>query len=413
MTIVLGLEAVTAAYPLQTGGEFGGGTPLEWTQTALLGILGYGLLAGVGALVVAFGYRALTVRELPIGPAVLVGTALPAGWLTAEAIRHGEVVADSPLVHYTSGTFLLGVLFVGCIAAFGGHRLGDHLACGVYGITPIETSGPVATLVQSAGLASVVQLPASIDDAEGYPPVDDDRKRALADREFLFPSGLSIPERRSRLESRIESDFGVGYVRADLTDAGAVTSIAVGDRRVGVSSTLGPDRVAVAIAGDPSPRASAGDPIEVWTAGEDSSRLVTTGTLRASAGSVTTVIVDADDADAFEPDGRYQLTTRPETPSDGRALVSAIRAGDETVTAITIEDDGPLASEFAGWIPGTVLAVDRGEEILSLPADKEPLQPDDTVYVFGTPTELEALATELEPSPAPETRTERTHAAES
>ncbi|WP_440772031.1 hypothetical protein [Natronorubrum sp. DTA28] len=404
MTIALGLEAVASTHPLQTGGEFGGNTTLEWTRTALLGILGYGLLAGVGALVAAFGYRALTVRELPIGPAVLVGTTLPAGWLMTEALRHGEVIADSPLVHYTSGTFLLGVLFVGCVAAFGGYRLGDHLACGAYGITPIGSNGPVATLVQSAGLASAVQLPASIGDAEGYPPVDDERKRALAGREFLFPSGLSVPGRRSRLESRIESDFGVGYVRADLTDAGAVTSIAVGDQQAGVSSTLGPDQVAVAIAGDPSPRASAGDPIEVWTADEDSSRLVTTGTLRASAGSVTTVVVDADDADAFEPNGRYQLTTRPETPSDGHALVSAIRAGDETVTAITVEDDGPLASEFAGWVAGTVLVIDRGEEILSLPADKEPLQPNDRVYVFGTPTELEALATELEPSRTPEMR---------
>ncbi|WP_440766814.1 hypothetical protein [Natronorubrum sp. DTA7] len=402
MTTALGLEAVIAAYPMQAGGEFGGETTLEWSRTALLGILGYGLLAGVGALVVAFGYRALTVRELPIGPAVLAGTALPAGWLTAEVLRHGEVVADSPLVHYTSGTFLLGVLFVGCVTAIGGQRLGDHLACGVYEITPIEHGGPVAALVQSAGLASVVQLPASIDDAEGYPTVDDERKRALADREFLLPSGLSVPERRSRLESRIESDFGVGYVRADLSDAGAVTAIAVGDRRVGVSSTLGPDQVAVAIEGEPSPRASAGDPIEVWTADEGSSRLVTTGSLRASAGSATTVIVNADDSDAFEPGGCYQLTTRPETPSDGRALVSAIRAGDETVTAITVEDDGPLASEFAGWVSGTVLAIDRGEEILSLPADKEPLQPDDRVYVFGTPTELEALATtKTNPIPTP------------
>ncbi|WP_436346642.1 hypothetical protein [Natronorubrum sp. FCH18a] len=407
MSIAIALESVTATHPLQTGAEFGGTTTIEWTRAALLGILGYGLLAGIGALAVAFGYRALTVRELPIGPAVLVGLALPSGWLTAEALRHGEVIVDSPLVHYTSGTFLFGVLFVGCVAAVGGHRLGDHLACGVYEITAIEASGPVADLVQSAGLAIVVSLPGSIDDAEGYPSVDDERKQELADREFLLPSGLSVPERRSRLESRIESDYDVGYVRADLSEEGAVATIAVGDRQTGVSPTLGPDQVAVAIAGDPSPRASAGDPIEVWTADEGSSRLVTTGTLRASAGPITTVVVDADDVDAFEPDGRYQLTTRPETPSDGHALVSAIRAADETVVAITVEDGGPLESEFAGWVPGTVLAIDRDDEVLTVPADKEPLAAGDTIYVFGTPAELRELATGLGPSIAPDTRTEQ------
>lgn len=394
--LMTSIAAAVAAEPLQTGGELGGETTIEWTRTALLGILGYGLLAGAGTLAVAVGYRALTVRRVPIGPAVLAGLALPTGWLASEAIRHGRVVADSPLVHYTTGSFLLGMLFAGSVAAVAGRRLGDHIACGAYDITPIDASGPIAERVQSAGRCVAVTLPESIDDADGYPAVDEHSKRDLAGREFLFSSDLSIPALRSRLEHRLEADYDIGYVRAELAADGTVSAVSIGDRRSGIGPTLGPDRVAVAIAGDPSPRASAGDPIEVWTDDAESSRLVATGRLRASVGSITTLIVDADDATCFESGDRYRLTTRPETSSDAHALVSAIRSGDETVTAVTVEPDGPLDGEFVGWLSGTVLAIDRGETTLSLPAGNESLMAGDTVYRFGTPAAL------ADPSARPE-----------
>ncbi|ADB59243.1 hypothetical protein Htur_0342 [Haloterrigena turkmenica DSM 5511] len=382
---------------LQSGDAFGGSTTVEWTRTALLGILGYGLLAGVGALTVAFGYRGATVRKSPHGAAVLAGLALPSGWLVLEALRRGEVVVDSPLVHYTSGSYLLGLVAAGALAATGGYRLGDHLACGVYDVTELETDGSAADLVRSAGLAVAVALPESIDDAEGYPAVDDAVKRKLAGRQLRFPNDLTLPELRSRLEARLESDFDIGYVRAELSEDGAVEAVSVGDRTHGISPSLGPDRVAVAVAGDPPARASTGDPVEVWTDG-DTRQFVATGTLRASTGPITTLLVDADDAEAFDPGQRYRLTTRPETPSAGHALVAAIRTGDETVTATTAEDGGPLESEFAGWVPGRVLAIERDDEIVSLPADKDPLEAGDTLYVFGTPDELEASPSDADDS---------------
>ncbi|QSX00937.1 hypothetical protein [Haloterrigena alkaliphila] len=394
MTATLLLEAFGAAEPLQSAGS----ASIKWTRTALLSILGYGLLAGAGALAVAFGYRALTVRKLPAGPAVLVGLALPTGWLTIGAVRQGTVVAESPLLHYTSSVFLLGVVAAGTLAAAGGHRLGDHLACGVFDVRPLERSGPVADLVRSAGLAVAVTLPDTIDDADGYPTVDAARKRELAGRRFLFPSDLSVSELQARLEARIESDFDVGYVCAELDEDGSAVGVAVGDRQVGVSPTLGPDQVAVAIAADPPSRASTGDPVEIWTTGDGQNGFVATGTLRASAGSATTLLVDADDATAFEAGRRYRLTTRPETPSDGHALVSAIRAADETVTVRTVDEGGPLENEFAGWVPGRVLAIERGDEIISLPADREPLEAGNMVYAFGTPVELEAPSSVLEES---------------
>ena len=375
---------------LQTGVELDSSTTIEWTRTALLELLSYGLLAGIGAFVLAFGYRALTVRQLPAGPAVLLGLALPAGWLTTEAVRHGPVLADSPLVHYTTGSYFLGILFAGTIVAVGGHRLGDHLACGTYGITMVDASGPVAALVQSAGRSAVVTLPASIDDAEGYPAADEAVKRDLEGRLFRFPSALSIHELESRIERRLETDFDVGYVDAVVADDGTVGALSIGGRRAGISPTLGPAQVVVTIAGDPSPRASTGDPVEIWTDSDASSQLVATGTLRACAGSVTTITVDADDADAFEPGEQYRLTTRPKARSDAHALVSAIQSEDETVAVTQIEADSPLENEFVGWIPGTVLVIERDGDVLSLPADNEPIEAGDTLYVFGTPAKLTA-----------------------
>lgn len=392
MIATIGLEALSADGGLSV--SVGDGTTLEWTRVALLDILGYGVVAGIVALVGAFGHRAMTVRKLPAGPAVLVGLALPASWLTTVAIRHDAVIADAPLTHYTSGTFLFGVLTTGTIAAVGGHRLGDRLACGSYEIRRFDAtgSGNVTELLQSAGLAVAVTLPSSIDDAEGYPVVDESVSRMLEGQRFLLPSGLSLAARRTRIEGRIETDFDVGYVRVELAADGALSSVSVGGKRSGISPTLGPDQVAVAIAGNLSANASAGDPIDVWTDEGDSSQLVATGTLRSSSGSVVTLLVDGDDSNAFEPRKRYRLTTRPETPPDWHALVAAIRGAAETVVAIEVDADGPLESEFVGWIPGTVLLLERNGEEEALPAESEALQAGDTAYVLATPAELESLS---------------------
>ncbi|ELY56690.1 cation:proton antiporter regulatory subunit [Natronolimnohabitans innermongolicus] len=381
--------AVLAAEPIQNGDAFGDEATVEWTRVALLGILGYGLLAGASALALSGGYRAVTARELPVGGAVLFGLAPPAGWLSYRAVVHGEVVADSPLVHYTSGLFLLGVVAAGTVAAVGGRRLGDHLACGALGVRRVDAAGSVADLVRSAGLSVTLSLPDSIDDAEGYPSVDEGVKRDLAGRRLRFPNDCSPTELRARLERRLEVDFGIGYVSAELSAAGDVETLTVGGRRDGIGPTLGPNCVAVAVAADPPSKASAGDPVEVWTTGSESTQYVATGTLRASTDSTVTLVVDADDADSLTAGGRYRLTTRPAEPSTGYALVAAIRSADETVAVRTVESDGPLESEFAGWVPGTVLAIGRGEDVLSLPADNEPLEAGDTLYVFGTPDQLD------------------------
>lgn len=45
-----------------------------------------------------------------------------------------------------------------------------------------------------------------------------------------------------------------------------------------------------------------------------------------------------------------------------------------------------------------MLAIERDDEIVSLPADKDPLEAGDTLYVFGTPDELEASPSDADDS---------------
>jgi len=323
---------------------------LEWTRAAALGILGYGLLAGLVTTALAFGYRARTVQNLARGPAIIVGLAAPLTWLCIELWRDGVIVADSPLAHYTTGTYLLGVVATGTILSTGGHRLGDHLACGVFGISGLDASGPIADRIRSAGIATVLTLPEAIDDADGYLPVDDDSKRMLEGRIVLLPQELSPAERRSRLRRRLENDFGyrLRCYRDRCRRHCHVTHGRCAANRSQCEAATGP--CCRRNSGRVPPRVSTGDPVEVWTTDSDSSRLVATGTFRSSSGSVATLIVDEDDAAVFTLETRYRLTVHQELPSDGSELASAIRAADETITLATVVSNGPLESEFVGWV---------------------------------------------------------------
>ncbi|WP_195893079.1 cation:proton antiporter regulatory subunit, partial [Halopiger djelfimassiliensis] len=55
-------------------------------------------------------------------------------------------------------------------------------------------------------------------------------------------------------------------------------------------------------------------------------------------------------------------------------------------------------NEFAGWVSGTALAIDREDAEIAVPADNETLQAGDTLSVFGTPAQLQRLEEEPEAS---------------
>ncbi|WP_415378750.1 cation:proton antiporter regulatory subunit [Halosimplex sp. TS25] len=368
----------------------------DWTTNALLQIIGYGLYASVTALGVSFVYRGYTTRAVPVGVASIIGLSFVALSLNITALTEPAIIGDTGKLHYATSTYLLGVFIFAAVNAEIGRRIGDHFACDVFDIDRLDATGAVARLFRSANLLVTVELPETVEDLDGYPAVDEATKRELAGRQMQFPRRLSDDELASRLVTRLERDFGVGHAHVQLADDGGVASLAVGERPSGIGPSLPPGTVALAVEGDPSPDVSTGDPVEVWATGGDAERLVATGKFRATVGDVATLTVGTSAAEAFDVDETYRLVTRPDTASDLNELVATIWEADETVTAVTVADAGPLHGEFVDWLPVSVLAVERDGEPIPFPAANETLEVGDTVYVLGTPEGLHSLA-EYEP----------------
>jgi len=362
----------------------------SWTQTAVLSILGFGLLALVAVAPVAFLFRQYTTRQLPAGAGVLFGSAVVSVWLAVDSALTGTLVGDTGLVHYGTGAFLLGTFVVSSVAAESGRRIGDRIGCDVYDITHLDAGTDAVGLLQSARLAVAVDVPTRIGDADGYFAVDEQTKQSLAGRQFLFPRRLDLDELRERFESRIVADFDVDYVDAELSDEGRVTSLNVGSKPSGLGASLPPGTVGVAVQATPLPEAGVGDPVEVWTTG-DTEQFVAKAEFRSSDGETTTLLVDEDDIDAIEQNEQYRLVTHPDTADDLAEFIPVIRDVEETMTTVTVEPGGPLEGEFAGWLPVSVPVLDRGGTPIPFPAQRETLQAGDVAYVIGTPSDIARL----------------------
>ncbi|ELZ13014.1 hypothetical protein C478_08843 [Natrinema thermotolerans DSM 11552] len=366
----------------------------EWTETAMRTVVGFALLSGLVATVVAFGYRVASARALPVGVGLFAGLGVVVGWLNAVGLGRSTILDGTPLVHYATAAYFLGAIAASALSAEGGRRVGDRIARDVFDIERLGATGEIAALVRSARLPSVVRLPDRIDDAAGYPSVEPSIKRDLAGSTVLLPQVDTHSALRTRLSSRLERDYDLGHVSITVGANGAIDRLAVGGTRSGIAATIPPGTVAVSVRGERAPAVGAGDPVEVWTTADGSSRLVATGRLWATDGDAATVAVDADAADrlATEPDARYRLAARSDPPDDGFRLLAALRAADGTVRSVTVDDGGSLENVFVGWVPGTVLAVVRDGEVRPFPADNLTLRAGDDLSVLGTVDELRSVA---------------------
>ncbi|WP_226040443.1 TrkA C-terminal domain-containing protein [Natrinema sp. DC36] len=368
--------------------------PTETLVEALVGILGFTLLAAGAGAGVAFTYRWYSADEIPEGVAVLFGVALVAIWLNTQTALSQAILGNTGLLEPRTAIYTVAAFVASAIAADAGRRLGDYLARDVFVVATPRTITEVTQLVRSAGRVVSVELPEEIGDIDGYDPVDDSVKAEVAGQTFLFPGRLTVAKRRERLIARLERDFGIGHVDVDLEPDGSVGYLAVGSRPAGIGPTLAPGTVAVALAGDPAADASPGDAVRIWARDEESTtaRRVAGGELRATAADVVTVALDAEDARDLEPGREYRLATLPGSPDAERDLVSLLRAADETVTTVAVEPDDPLAGLSIDALPVLVVALERegedGDEHLPLPAGGVRLAVGDIAYVLGRPDAL-------------------------
>ncbi len=367
---------------------------LESVFDVLVRLLGFAVLAAGTAAGAAAAFRWYSADELPEGVAVLVGVSMVAIWLNTKTALQDAIIGTTPLLDPATAVYTVAAFVVSAIAADGGRRLGDHLAGSVFAISTPRTIDDVSQLVRSAGRVVSVELPAEIEDVDGYDPVDDATKAELTGKTFLLPRRLTVDALRDRLIDRLERDHGVGHVDVEFATDGSIEYLAVGSRPAGIGPTLAPGTVAVALRGDPAADASPGDSVRLWRRDGDSVRRVTRGELRGTAGDVVTMAVDAADATTIEPAGDYRLVTLPDNPGAERELVSLLRAADETVTTLAIEQGAPLEGTTVGSVPVLVLAIDRDGEAIALPAPETVLDAGDTAYVLARPDALRRLTAE-------------------
>lgn len=84
-------------------------------------------------------------------------------------------------------------------------------------------------------------------DISGKPKVLDELKSELSEREFIFPSDLSIEEIGNRIRRRLISDWGVGDVELEIDETGKIVYFAVSAKESGLSETIPKGKLAVPV----------------------------------------------------------------------------------------------------------------------------------------------------------------------
>jgi hypothetical protein len=400
-------------------------------------ILGTALLSGTVAAVAAILYRWYVHERVPRGAAVLAGLSAVALLLNTTA-AFGQVLVGSgdPLsmeaVVFNTATFVLAG-----VAAPVGRFIGDRIAVDTVAFAgAAEVDAEVGRLVRTVGRVTTVELPAEPDevaDMEGYEPVEEATKAALAGKTLLFPRRLTVGELREQFVTRLKAEYDVGHVDVEIQPDGVVSYLAVGRRATGLGHSLPPGSAAVAVVADPPPSASPGDLVQVWeTGGADSTgdpdeaskraiesgdgvgvsdsgvnvsdpgvsvsdpRRVTTAEVRATAGDVVTLVVDAGIAPEIAG-GSYRLVTLPAEPRPDREFARLLHAASATMAPVSIHPESEAAGSTVGELPAAVVVLSPASgSLVPLPEANRPLEAGDTVYVIGQPDAIrrvEELAT--------------------
>lgn len=355
---------------------------------AAITLVTFSLLAIVVAGVTAVIYRWYFRSEVPEGVAILLGTAVVALYLNTASL--GEVVGGTDAALLTAESVFFNVVALGVAAAVSpvGRYAGDRLAVDVFALTGVaELEGGIGTAVRSLGRYTVVTLPPAeeIADIDTYEPVSMEKKAELSEKTLFFPHKLSTEELRDRLVERVKTEYGVGYVDADLKEDGTLEYFAVGSRVTGIGPTLAPGAAAVAVSTDPPFSATAGDMVQVWRT-EPESKRIATGELRGVSGNVATVALDESDAANLSVEGGYRLVTLPAEPQADREFASLLRNADETMATATVVDGSTLVGTAVGDVTAVVAAVHPANgSIQAIPPRAYTFAAGDTVYLVGRP----------------------------
>ncbi|WP_277553316.1 potassium transporter TrkA [Halobaculum limi] len=394
-------------------------------------LVGFAAVAFLVAAIAAAVYRWYVSEPVPRGLTTLLGTATVAVYLNtvglfSSVLPVGGVVATDPFAPMTVLRNVVSLL-VAAGSTPVGRRAGDAFATNVTAVAGGDrVEGELSRFARRVGRIRPVELPDEVSDIDGYDPVDDATRERLAGETLLFPRRLSDAELRDRLVTRLKEEYGVGHVDAEF-DGTDVTRLAVGRRMAGIGPTLEPSARAVAVRADPPNGAGPGDVVQVWrhppnpdegenaraavdgvgAANGDEERVgieatesdgglegvqaerVATAELRAVAGDVVTLAVDAADVEAFDADGTYRLVTMPRSPRTDREFASLLRLADETMAVLHVEAGSALDGATVGEVTGSVVAVESADRsVQPIPPRGYVLAADETVYLVARPETL-------------------------
>ena len=362
--------------------------------------VGAALLAGAAAL----GYRWYTKLRLPTWLSILLGLSVVALYLNTVGVfsdlLRGETSVFSPSVV----VFNVLALAVGAAAAPVGRLVGDRIATDVFAVAGVrELDVEVSRIVRSMSRITDVTLPDDPDDIadlEGYDPVPAATKEALAGKTLIFPRRLTVADLEARLGTRLQDDYDVGHVDVELSADGTVEYLALGSRATGIGPTLAPGTVAVAVRADPANAASPGDRVQVWRTEPEPKRLLT-AELRAHVDDVATLAVDEEDASRLDATTTYRLVTLPSEPQAEREFASLLRAAEETMYVVTVDEGSDLVGLPADGLDATVVAVKAVDGGIDTLARDRPLAPGDEVYLVSRPETFRRLEARSSPDASP------------
>lgn len=376
--------------------------PLVAARSLVLYVIVSAAIAGAVAAI----YRWYVSETAPSGVTTIAGVGAVALYLNTASLGT-VVIADGPSPFQADAVvFNLVALGVATVAAPIGARVGDRAATDVFAVAKgRRIEGEVGRLTRSVGRVTPVTLPEEIEDIPDYDPVKTTIKAEMAGKTLLFPHGLTVPELRDRLVTRLKEDYGVTHVDVELDEEATVDRLAVGRRVAGLGPTLAPGSAAVAVTADPAFSATPGDVVQVWqpaTAESDPTRLVT-AELRSRAGNVATLSIDESEAESLDASTTYRLVTLPTAARADREFVAALRGADETMSVVTITPGSPLEGQPVRDVGATVVGIkSEAGRIEAMPAKDRSLSGGDLVYLLARPETLrrleEAAATVDDPS---------------
>lgn len=358
---------------------------------ATIRIVGLSLLAGVVTTVAAFVYRVRARTQLPEGATLILGLGTVALYLNTRMVFIQFIGdAGTPLT-ISEALVNISVFVAAGIASYGGRHIGERA-----GMSDQINWGwlqpDFSPIVRATGRFITVTLPDEIEDIDGYDPVTEETKTALAGKNLDFSRGLTVTDLRSQLIARLKEEYDVGYVDVDLTVDGSIDYLGVAQRAAGIGPTLPPNSAAVAVRADPPFSATSGDTVQLWRTDDDGEKRLGTAELRASVGPVATLATDEAIAETITPTAEHRLMTLAADSHPDREFAAMLRRADETMSIVDIPAASPLVGVSIGALDVTIIAVrSPGGEVETIPKRDRTVDVADQLFAIGRPESLRKL----------------------